>query len=113
MWRLPPAQDSHPSVSIVARLTLTSLRLSRVTNSAFAIETFLDGTRTDEAHISEMAQKGEFLVAQEATLINVATDVCASEPGSTCTMGSTIIPPNMTACFLGEFRPCRGVVLLW
>jgi predicted N-acetyltransferase YhbS len=34
-----------------------------VTNAAFAIESFLDGTRTDEERLIAMMQKGIFLVA--------------------------------------------------
>jgi ribosomal protein S18 acetylase RimI-like enzyme len=37
----------------------------RVVNAAFAIETFIDGTRTDEERMAEMLRKGEFLVAEE------------------------------------------------
>jgi hypothetical protein len=42
-------------------------------------------------------------------LIRVSTDVCASEPLATRTMGSTNIRPNMTV-ILSTFRPCRWVV---
>ena len=35
-------------------------------NSAFAIETFLDGTRTDDERMSELMQKGEFLIAEKS-----------------------------------------------
>ncbi|HVO62963.1 MAG TPA: GNAT family N-acetyltransferase [Terriglobales bacterium] len=34
-----------------------------VINAAFAIETFLEGTRTDEARLAEMMRKGTFLLA--------------------------------------------------
>ena len=36
-----------------------------VTNAAFAIETFIDGTRTDEDHLTLQMQTGSFLVAQD------------------------------------------------
>jgi predicted N-acetyltransferase YhbS len=36
-------------------------------NSAFSIETFLDGTRTDEERLAAMMRKGEILVAEEGT----------------------------------------------
>jgi N-acetylglutamate synthase-like GNAT family acetyltransferase len=36
-------------------------------NAAFAIEKFLEGTRTDEARLSEMMESGEFLIAQNAS----------------------------------------------
>ncbi len=37
-----------------------------VVNAAFAIEDFIDGTRTDEERLSEMMHKGTFLVAEDA-----------------------------------------------
>ena len=33
-------------------------------NAAFAIETFLEGTRTDEERLAAMMQKGEILIAE-------------------------------------------------
>lgn len=36
-------------------------------NQAFAIETFLEGTRTDELRLAEMMETGEFLVAQNGS----------------------------------------------
>ena len=36
-----------------------------VTNSAFAIETFIDGPRADEEHLTTQMQNGSFLVAQD------------------------------------------------
>ena len=36
-------------------------------NSAFSIETFLEGTRTDEARLASMMQKGSILVAEDLT----------------------------------------------
>jgi GNAT superfamily N-acetyltransferase len=38
-----------------------------VVNDAFAVETFLDGTRTDEERMTEMMRKGEFLVAERGS----------------------------------------------
>jgi len=34
-------------------------------NAAFAVETFFDGTRTDEARLAAMMQKGTILVAED------------------------------------------------
>lgn len=36
--------------------------IAAVTNAAFAIETFLEGVRTDEQRVSEMMREGAFLV---------------------------------------------------
>ena len=37
-----------------------------ITNAAFAVETFLDGDRTDEEGVREMMRSGNFLVALES-----------------------------------------------
>jgi len=55
----------------------------RVVNSAFAVETFLEGTRTDAERIAEMLGKGEFLVAES--------------PG-----------PQLVACVFTQSRGDRG-----
>ena len=38
----------------------------RVANMAFSVETFLEGTRTDEVRMTAIMQKGEFLVGEES-----------------------------------------------
>ncbi len=40
------------------------LALIPLINRAFSIETFLDGTRTDEEHLSAIMRKGDVLVAE-------------------------------------------------
>ena len=37
----------------------------RIVNAAFAIETFIEGPRTDEETMAEMSRTGEFLVAED------------------------------------------------
>jgi len=49
--------------------------LIELVNSAYAIETFLQGTRTDEARLSAMMEKGTILVAE-----NAATKASSSPP---------------------------------
>ncbi len=41
-------------------------RLVALINAAFAVETFFDGTRTDEEHLTAMMEKGCILVAEDA-----------------------------------------------
>jgi sugar-phosphatase len=41
--------------------------LSSLINSAFSIEKFLDGDRTDQAQLKQMMEKGEFLLACDAS----------------------------------------------
>lgn len=40
-------------------------RLIPLINAAFAIETFLEGTRTDDERLAAMMQKGEILLAED------------------------------------------------
>jgi ribosomal protein S18 acetylase RimI-like enzyme len=42
-------------------------RLVALINSAFAIETFLEGTRTDDERLAVMMQKGEILLAEDSS----------------------------------------------
>jgi hypothetical protein len=42
-------------------------RLVPLINSAFSIETFLEGTRTDDERLAAMMQKGEILVAEDSS----------------------------------------------
>jgi GNAT superfamily N-acetyltransferase len=41
------------------------LAMVEVINSAFAVETFLEGTRTDVNRLAEIMEKGEFLLAHD------------------------------------------------
>ena len=41
-------------------------RLVQLINAAFSIETFLEGTRTDEERLAAMMEKGDLLVAEDA-----------------------------------------------
>jgi predicted N-acetyltransferase YhbS len=52
--------------------------IAAVTNAAFAIETFLEGVRTDARRVAEMMQQGAFLVAESGSgemLASVYTEV--------------------------------------
>jgi predicted N-acetyltransferase YhbS len=42
-------------------------RLISLINAAFAIETFLEGTRTDDVRLAGMMQKGEILTAEDGS----------------------------------------------
>jgi ribosomal protein S18 acetylase RimI-like enzyme len=57
-------KDSISPVRIRAATAADMPAMIPVVNAAFAIETFLDGTRTDEERMAEMMRKGEFLVAE-------------------------------------------------
>ena len=53
-----------------------------VVNAAFAVETFLEGTRTDEIRMAEMMRQGQFLVARNEAGRIVASVILARAPGA-------------------------------
>jgi GNAT superfamily N-acetyltransferase len=71
-----------------------------VVNSAFAIETFLDGTRTDEVRMSEMMQKGEFLVAEDSD--HVVACVYIELRGKRGYFGMLAVDPSRQGTGLGR-----------
>ncbi|WP_348264996.1 GNAT family N-acetyltransferase [Telmatobacter sp. DSM 110680] len=57
--------DIVPKLSIRAATSADRPRLIAMINAAFAIETFLEGTRTDDERLAAMMQKGEILIAED------------------------------------------------
>jgi GNAT superfamily N-acetyltransferase len=61
------AAPAHPGSPFQVRVATAAdiAGIIPIVNAAFAIETFLDGTRTDEARMAEMMADGTFLVAED------------------------------------------------
>lgn len=59
----PPDLASHASIRFATTGDVT--QIAAVVNSAFAIETFLAGLRTNEADIRTALRKADFLVAED------------------------------------------------
>jgi ribosomal protein S18 acetylase RimI-like enzyme len=84
-----------------------------VVNAAFAIETFLDGTRTDEERMAELMQAGEFLVAEDMSGRMVAS-VYTEVRGERGYLGMLAVAPARQGTGLGRQmveaaeRHCRG-----
>jgi predicted N-acetyltransferase YhbS len=62
--RLSSAPDSPRRIRLATEADRA--RLIPLINAAFAIETFLEGTRTDEERLAGMMGKGSILVAEDA-----------------------------------------------
>jgi GNAT superfamily N-acetyltransferase len=60
--------SSDPDSPLRVRLATSADRphLILLINAAFSIETFLEGTRTDEERLAAMMQKGAILIAEDA-----------------------------------------------
>jgi len=58
---------SHLSSQIRLRVATAAdvAAIIPIVNAAFSIETFVDGTRTDEERMAELMRTGEFLVAED------------------------------------------------
>src|SRR3954462_12770004 len=64
----------------------------RIVNAAFAIEDFLDGTRTDEQRMAEMMKKGTFFVAERAG--NIVASVYSEMRGERAYFGMLAVDPS-------------------
>jgi predicted N-acetyltransferase YhbS len=64
--QLNPPPDFAASIRVRLATGTDQPRLIAMINSAFAIETFLEGTRTDAERLGAMMQKGSILVAEDA-----------------------------------------------
>lgn len=72
-----------------------------VVNAAYAIETFLGGTRTDSNGVAEMMQTGEFLVA-EAPSAGVVACVWTRVSGERGYLGMLAVEPSRQGSGLGR-----------
>jgi ribosomal protein S18 acetylase RimI-like enzyme len=58
---------TSPDLHIRLAIPTDRPRLIPLINAAFAIETFLEGTRTDDERLGAMMQKGEILLAEDSS----------------------------------------------
>ena len=91
-------------------------------NSAFAIEEFMEGTRTDEARLAEMMRAGDFLVAEDE-FGQVIASVYVEQRGTRGYLGMLAVHPQCQGKGLGRLmieaaesyfreRACQGVDLV-
>src|SRR5215831_16625229 len=76
-------------------------RLIPLINSAFAIETFLEGTRTDEERLSAMMQKGEILVAEDPSG-RILGSIYAEFRGNRGYLGMLAVDPEQQRAGIGQ-----------
>lgn len=95
--------EPSPLLSIRIRVATPAdiAEMIRVVNVAFAIETFLDGTRTDETRMSEMMREGDFLVAQDV-FGRIVASVYAKFHGTNGYLGMLAVEPSLQGTGLGS-----------
>jgi len=96
-----PVPNSSPTVSIRIASATDVPAIVPVVNAAFAIETFLQGTRTDAEGVAEMMQKGEFLVAESASG-GIVASVYTELRGERGYFGMLAVEPSQQGSGLGR-----------
>jgi len=61
-----PSSERETTLVVRPATAADIARLKQLVNAAFSIETFLEGTRTDEAGLAAMMQEGDLLAAEDA-----------------------------------------------
>jgi ribosomal protein S18 acetylase RimI-like enzyme len=94
---------SELETTLVVRLATDAdiPRLNQLVNTAFSIETFLDGTRTSEESLAAMMRKGAILIAEdgEGRLIGCVYTEVRGERGY---LGMLTVDPARQAMGLGN-----------
>jgi len=72
-----------------------------IVNSAFSIESFVDGTRTDQERMAAMMRTGEFLVAEDLSGRIVAS-VYAERKNDRAYLGMLAVDPSRQGSGLGR-----------
>jgi ribosomal protein S18 acetylase RimI-like enzyme len=90
-----------PPLSIRSAISSDIPAIVAVVNAAYAIETFLSGTRTDAEGVAEMMQTGEFLVAED-TSVGMAACVWTQVRGERGYLGMLAVEPSRQGTGLGR-----------
>lgn len=97
----PPSLD-FSALRVRPATAADSPRLISLVNSAFCIETFLGGTRTDAERLAAMMSKGSILLAEDGSGRMVAC-VYAEVRGARGYMGQLAVDPAHQRTGLGRF----------
>ncbi len=97
---MPTSQKSLSSVDISLATATDVLAAIPLINEAFAVVTFLEGTRTDDTRITEMLRTGQFLVAKDDSGRIIAT-VYAECNGELGYIGMLAVEPSLQSSGLG------------
>ena len=93
---------SIPDVHIRLAIAADRPQLILVINSAFAVESFLDGTRTDDERLADLMQKGEILLAENSSG-RVLASIYAETNGNRGYLGMLAVDPAHQRSGLGKF----------
>jgi ribosomal protein S18 acetylase RimI-like enzyme len=103
--RSPLSNDAPLRVRAAASADIP--RLVPLINAAFAVETFFDGTRTDDARLAALMAKGKVLVAEDGTG-NLLASVYTELRGTRGYLGMLAVDPAQQGRGLGRFMMEAG-----
>jgi ribosomal protein S18 acetylase RimI-like enzyme len=92
---------TSPDLNIRLAIPSDRPRLIPLINAAFAIETFLEGTRTDEERLAAMMQKGEILLAEDSSG-QILACIYAETHGNRGYLGQLAVDPAHQGSGLGK-----------
>ena len=97
------SSDSQPGLSIHFRIATAAdrPRLISLINSAFSVETFIDGTRTDDEHLAATMEKGSILLAEDSAGHLLAC-VCTEVRGVRGYLGMLAVDPARQGSGIGR-----------
>jgi ribosomal protein S18 acetylase RimI-like enzyme len=98
---MPAASNSGPDIRIMTATNADTARMIPLVNAAFAVETFLEGTRTDAQRMVELTQKGQFLLAEEGSS-GVVACVYLERRGERGYFGMLAVDPSAQGRGLGR-----------
>lgn len=90
-----------PAIHIRIATPADRPRLIPVINAAFAVETFLEGTRTNDDGLTAMMQKGEILLAENSSG-RVIASIYAETRGNRGYLGMLAVDPAHQRSGLGK-----------
>lgn len=106
MTRIPTA-----ALTIRPATSADAPQLIALVNLAYSIETFLEGTRTDEARLAATMEKGVVLVAEDSSgdiLACVSTELHPGEDGPRGYLGQLAVAPAHQGLGLARFIVSAG-----
>jgi ribosomal protein S18 acetylase RimI-like enzyme len=95
------SDESRPALHFRTATADDRPRLIEMINAAFAIETFLEGTRTDEERLTAIMEEGEILLAEEDSGTILAS-VYVELRGNRGYMGMLAVDPRHQRAGIGQ-----------
>jgi len=97
----PDPARSTPSIGIRIASRADMPAMISMVNTAFVVEDFIEGTRTDELRMSALMKKREFLVAQDGTA-NFVGSVYVEISGERGYLGMLAVDPKQQGSGVGR-----------